>query len=190
MFIPNKFLINQELIARKFFKQNDYIEYDMISKQLLIQKPKDFLKHLFKENCIFLETCCYNKESLKNLQEHIDTLIKIEGFIDLQHNFPTLLNLDDIEILVNKYMGLTSQKCELIETILFSYEYLEKCCSKFKEKIVAFIYQAPQKLVENEKQPVGNKKGKKNKSGNNSNKEQNIFSKEEVIKVIFFFNRI
>lgn len=75
MFVPTRFLKNQELIVKNFFNQNDYIEYDLMSKQLLINKPKDFLKNLYKDKCLFLNSCCFNKDSLFKIKEQIESIL-------------------------------------------------------------------------------------------------------------------
>ena len=57
-YVCNKFVQDQENIVKNFFKQNTYLEYEFLQKNLFIAKPMDFLKSLFKSNeGIFLETC-------------------------------------------------------------------------------------------------------------------------------------
>ena len=82
MFIPNRFIRNQELIVKNFFRQNDYIEYSMMMNKLMIPKPKDFLKSLFKDSCIFLDNCCFNKDSLGGVREQVMRLNEF-GWVDL-----------------------------------------------------------------------------------------------------------
>lgn len=74
-FTPARFIKDQEQIVRNFFNQNRYIEYDMMSRQLLIAKPKEYLKGMFKNSCIFLETLCFNKEALDALAEQVDSML-------------------------------------------------------------------------------------------------------------------
>ena len=192
MFIPNRFIKNQELIVKNFFKQNDYIEYSMMNKQLMIPKPKDFLKSLFKESCIFLDNCCFNKDSLGGVREQIETVLDY-GWVDLQNILPTVLKDEEIETITTKYLGL-NDITEVDGTLIFSKEFLNKCALSFKDKIIEFIYKTPQKLIENkesankanQKTNQPKKKQKKDNSDENDSKEssERIFSKEEVIKVL------
>lgn len=192
MFVPNRFLKNQELIVKNFFKQNDYIEYNLMMKQLLIPKPKDFLKSLFKDSCIFLDNVCFNKDCLGGVKEQVLSLLDF-GWVDLQAQsiLPSILKDEEIETIISKYLEI-NDSTEIDGTIIFSKEFLDKCANSFKDKIVDFIYKTPQKLVENketnQKQTSKAKKSKKNISNDdNEGKEganEKIFSKEEVIKFL------
>ena len=190
MFIPSRFIKNQELIVKNFFKQNDYIEYNMMMKQLMIPKPKDYLKSLFKDSCIFLENVCFNKDSLGAVKEHVESLLEF-GWVDLQTILPSVLKDDEIETIIGKYLKLTDTT-EMDGTMIFSKDFLDKCAAVFKDRIIDFIYKTPQKLVENketstkpnQKQAPG-KKGKKGGANDEADtKEEKIFSQEEVIKVL------
>jgi hypothetical protein len=67
-FIPTRFLKNQENITRRFFEQNNYIEYEMLSRQLNVVKPKEYLKQIFKDDFIQLENCGFNRQALPSLK--------------------------------------------------------------------------------------------------------------------------
>lgn len=186
MFVPTRFLKNQELIVKNFFNQNDYIEYDLMSKQLMITKPKDYLKNLFKDNCIFLDSCCFNKDSLLKIKEQILSLLNF-GWADLTTSLPTILTPGDIDAIVFKHLAL-GDAVELEESFIFDAKFLEKCGDMFTDKIKEFIYKTPQKLVENNK-TISNK-GKKGKKGwtadddDDEGRKERIFGKEEIIKFL------
>jgi len=193
MFIPNRFIKNQELIVKNFFRQNDYIEYNLMTKQLMISKPKDYLKSLFKESCIFLDNVCFNKDSLGGVNEQVVSLLEF-GWVDLQTILPSVLKDDEIETIISKYLKL-NDVTEMEGTMIFSKEFLDKCAAAFKDKIIEFIYKTPQKLIENkesamktnQKQPQAKKNKKTMNSDDADAKEttsEKIFSKEEVIKVL------
>ena len=128
MFVPTRFLKNQELIVKNFFNQNDYIEYDLMSKQLMITKPKDYLKNLFKDNCIFLDSCCFNKDSLLKIKEQILSLLNF-GWADLSTSLPTILTPGDIDAIVFKHLAL-GEAVEL-EEFLFGCSLFLFGCSLF-----------------------------------------------------------
>lgn len=190
MFIPSRFIKNQELIVKNFFKQNDYIEYNMMLKQLMIPKPKDYLKSLFKDSCIFLENVCFNKDSLGAVKEHVESLLEF-GWVDLQTILPSVLKDEEIETIIAKYLKL-SDTTEMDGTMIFSKEFLDKCAAVFKDRIIDFIYKTPQKLVENketstkpnQKQAPGKKGKKAGANDETDTKEERIFSQDEVIKVL------
>ena len=46
-YVSSKFTRDQKTILQSFFKQNEYIEYDYMTKNLCISSPKDFLSELF-----------------------------------------------------------------------------------------------------------------------------------------------
>lgn len=187
MYIPTRFLKNQELIVKNFFNQNDYIEYDLMSKQLMITKPKDYLKNLFKDNCIFLDSCCFNKDSLLKIKEQILSLLNF-GWADLSTSLPTILTPGDIDAIVFKHLSL-GEAAELEESFIFDTKFLEKCGDLFTDKIKEFIYKTPQKLVENNKSS-NNGKGRKGKKGwagddeDDEGRKERIFGKEEIVKFL------
>eukprot|EP01016_Furgasonia_blochmanni_P004022 TRINITY_DN11566_c0_g1_i2.p1 TRINITY_DN11566_c0_g1~~TRINITY_DN11566_c0_g1_i2.p1 ORF type:complete len:731 (+),score=270.76 TRINITY_DN11566_c0_g1_i2:89-2194(+) len=178
MYISNRFLKNQEVIVSTFFKQNDYIEYDLLQKQLYITRPKEFLKNMFKDSCIFLENLCYNKDSLINLNEQVTTILNLEGYVNLNDMLPSVLSEEDVETLVNKHMQL--KNVEMLQNIVFGNDYLEKLVQKFRDKIVSMIYKSPQLVItESVSEDTGSKKGKK---GSKKKDESNDpFGKETVI---------
>lgn len=192
MFVPSRFLKNQELIVKNFFRQNDYIEYSLMTKQLMITKPKDFLKNMFKDSCIFLDNVCFNKDCLSGVKEQVVSLLDF-GWVDLQNILPSVLKDEEIETITTKYMGL-NDSTEIDGTLLFSKEFLEKCTIALKDRIIDYIYKTPQKLVENkdtsmkpsQNQKSGQtKKFKKNNNDDNDEKaSEKLFSKDEVIKVL------
>ena len=175
-FISARFLENQEKIIRKFFSQNSYIEYDMMQKNLYVQKPKDMLQQLFKDDCIFLQNCCFNKNSLEHTKEQIVETMNTEGSIDVANLLPSVLEEEEIESIITQYMGL--EDYELSGTLIISNAFLDKCTTAFKEKIIENIYKAPQKLIAEEEEPK--KKGGKGKKKKGDSDE--LFSFDEVIK--------
>jgi len=176
-FISTRFLKDQEKIITKFYKQNTYIEYDFLQKNLYVQKPKELLSQLFKDDCIFLQSCCFSKESLEHTREQILETLNTEGAIDVTNLLPSILGEDEIESLINEHLGL--QGFELSGTLILSNSYLDKCATAFKDKIVEHIYKAPQKLLEKTEEEDTKKKGKGKKKKGDDNE---LFSKDEVIK--------
>ena len=79
----------------------------------MISKPKDYLKNLLKDQCIFLTNCCFNKKSLGNLfylasiKDQIEASLNSDGFIDLDSVLPSGLDVQDIENLLNNYLKLS-----------------------------------------------------------------------------------
>jgi len=177
-FISARFLKDQEKIITKFYKQNSYIEYDFLQKNLYVQKPKDLLSQLFKDDCIFLQSCCFSKESLEHTKEQILETLNTEGAIDVTNLLPSILGEDEIESIINEHLGLTG--FELNGTLIVSNSYLDRCTSSFKDKIVENIYKAPQKLLEKSEEEETKKKGAKGKKKKGD--ENELFSKDEVIK--------
>jgi len=176
-FISARFLENQEKIIKKFFTQNSYIEYDMMQKNLYVQKPKDMLQQLFKDDCIFLQNCCFNKNSLEHTKEQIVETMNTEGAIDVTNLLPSVLEEEEIETIITQYMGL--ENYELSGTLIISNSFLDKCTTAFKEKIIENIYKAPQKLITEEEEPK--KKGGKGKKKKGDSGDE-LFSLEEVAK--------
>jgi len=174
-FISTRFMQNQDAIIRNFYQQNSYIEYDFLQKNLYVSKPKEVLKQLFGENCIFLENCCFNKEALENIKEQILEVLNTEGSIDVSNLLPSILDESEIETLITKHMDL--KNFELRGTLIVSTDFLEKCVLKFRDKIINLIYKAPQKLIEESNEDTKKKtKGKKKKGDS----EDALFSKDEV----------
>ena len=71
-------------------KQNNYIEYSLLTKQLFIAKPEETLKQMFKDNVIMLDDCAFLKDNLEELKEQILNLLVEEGIFNKLCNKLTL----------------------------------------------------------------------------------------------------
>jgi len=187
-YVSNKFVQDQENIVKNFFKQNTYLEYDFLQKNLFIAKPIDFLKNLFKgKEGIFLETCFYSQEALDNLQQHIVELLQSDGYVELETVVPSAFNESDMESILNKYMEL--KNVSLKGNIIMSNEYLDKCANKFRDRVIDILYGRPVKFTTAGPQPEEEKKGKSGKSSKKTSKskepaERDPFDQQEVIAML------
>lgn len=186
-YVSNKFVQDQENIVRNFFKQNTYLEYDFLQKNLFISKPEDFLKSLFKSNeGIFLETCFYSQEALENLKQHIVELLQSDGYVELETVVPSAFNESDIENILNKYMEL--KNVTLKGNIIISNEFLDKWANKFRDRITDILMGRPVKFITAGPAPEEEKKGKsgKGKKGGKAKEpaERDPFDQQEVIAIL------
>lgn len=59
--------------------------------------------------------------------------------------FPTILSEADIETIVNKHLKLT--EVELDETFIFSHNFIDKCVTGLKAKIIGVLQENPEKTI-------------------------------------------
>lgn len=183
-YFPEKFIRNQETIARNFFNKNSFIEYSFLKKNLFIQKEKDFINRVIgQSNVVYFETCAYSREGLERLKEHITTVLADDGLIELFDFLPTCFTENDIEVMLSRDFEL--ENIEKTESLLVSQDFLDKCSRTFKSKIKNMIFDSPQKLLESTANAQNQAKGKKKQGKGSSKKKDSFFlSREEIIKVL------
>ncbi|CAD8177006.1 unnamed protein product [Paramecium octaurelia] len=195
-YVSSRFLQNQEAQVKSFFDQNSYVEYDKLHQQFFIQKPKEYLKQMFKENVIFLDTCGFSRDALISKQDQIQELLLNEGHTNLQEILPVILSDQDIETL---FSLMQLNNCEYANFMIYHKPFLDNLALAFKDKIIESIYQNPQKLIEQQQNQddapqdiqasAGGFANKKNKKQQQPQKKkaqnkQELFTNKEITDLL------
>lgn len=133
LFIPAIYAREQNEWIDNFYKQNSYIEYDVLSR-MDIKQPKAFLRKKFN-NCVFLKTCCVSHLISAQVESVIEECIASNGWMDLKSVLPSILDKDDIELLVQDVFKSNKSfeaSCLIINKVnVCSTGFLATCKSSF-----------------------------------------------------------
>ncbi|CAD8168946.1 unnamed protein product [Paramecium pentaurelia] len=195
-YVSSRFIQSQEAQVKSFFEQNSYVEYDKLYQQFFIQKPKEYLKQMFKDNVIFLDTCGFSRDALLSKQDQIQELLINEGHTNLQEILPVILSDQDIETL---FSLMQLNNCEYSNFMIYNKAFLDKLALAFKDKIIESIYQNPQKLIEQQQNQddtvqdiqasaggFANKKNKKQQQPQKKKQQnkQELFTNKEITDLL------
>lgn len=108
-----------------------------MQKNFFINKPKEWIKATFGNKVILLEDSAYNVSSIESSRSNLLSLVKQEGFAELAKVFPSFTD-DDIEGLFNEHLKLPN--LILRNGYCFDPEWLDKCSSAFREKIIYNLF--------------------------------------------------
>nr|XP_022913182.1 E3 UFM1-protein ligase 1 homolog [Onthophagus taurus] len=121
-YIPNVYSRSQNEYISNFYKQNNYLEYDLLTK-LGISDYKTYLKKFLGQDDVrYLKSCVVSKTILDRLEADIDECISSKSHLDVLNNVPSVFNDQDVQVLLD--MVLTPQKSK--EVIFLSGYILSK----------------------------------------------------------------
>ncbi|KAI4484380.1 hypothetical protein M0802_013107 [Mischocyttarus mexicanus] len=130
MFLPHVYVKNQTQWIHDFYKQNGYLEYDALTR-LGILDPKHTIKKYFpNDDIIFLASVAVNDIIVDQIKTIANDVINTKSFIDVRDYLPSILNENDIEILLNKILDNSPIKV-FMETVLVSDDFLQNSLQLF-----------------------------------------------------------
>lgn len=171
-YIPENYNKCRDDVIRKFYKQNKYVTYELVSK-VGGANPKKFLgKIMGEKELIFLDLAAISKEMIESLKEQIESFLSNEGFCDIKYVMDTeIFTENDFDLLHEKHFEM--EDCHFQGEYVFSSKLIQDCQTAFKELIVQKIFANPKVTEE-----LKGKKGKKGKG------EDSILSKAEIKTIL------
>lgn len=126
-YIPSCYTRGQNEWSRAFLKQNQYLEFDALSR-IGISDPKSYLKKVHAaDNLFFLDTMAVSRSMLERVNEYIEECIAVGGFIDLETSFPVSITPKDLSLVVEHLLkGQKIQETVLLESFVLSKAYMDK----------------------------------------------------------------
>lgn len=97
LYVPSCYTKSQNDWVMNFYKQNNYLEYDTLSR-LGISDPKGYVKRVLpKEDLIFLSSCVIGSQIKQQLDTALEECIASKSYLDVVSLLPSILSDTDIE---------------------------------------------------------------------------------------------
>lgn len=107
-YIPNVYARSQNEWVNHFYKQNNYLEFDALSRLGITDQKTYIKKQLSNQDYHILNSCVVSKSIIDRVEADIDECISSKTFIELQNNIPSVFNEKDEEMILD--LILTGQK--------------------------------------------------------------------------------
>lgn len=139
-FIPNIYLLTQKEWLESFYKHNGYFEYDALQR-VGITEPKALKKRLGFNDLILLKTCCVGSTIFVQVEGAIEDCLASESWTNLTDVLPSILDEDDIRMLIEEYCNQnekkTTQFITLKKTLVVSNAFISNCVESLKDEMQA-----------------------------------------------------
>ncbi|KAJ0183332.1 hypothetical protein K1T71_001308 [Dendrolimus kikuchii] len=125
LYLPSCYTKSQNDWVMSFYKQNNYLEYDALSR-LGISDPKGYVKRLFpNEDLTFLSTCVIGAQIKVQLETALEECISSRSYLDVISLLPSVLSDQDIENVLDALLKNSSRSTILFDNTVFSNHYIE-----------------------------------------------------------------
>ncbi|XP_026318831.1 E3 UFM1-protein ligase 1 homolog isoform X2 [Hyposmocoma kahamanoa] len=143
LYVPSCYTKSQNDWVMSFFKQNNYLEYDALSR-LGISDPKGYVKRaLPNENLTFLSSCVIGSQIKQQLETALEECISSKSYLDIVSLLPSILSDKDIESVLDALLKENWKSTVLFDNAVFSTNYIENlkqaCMPMTNEKAVAVV---------------------------------------------------
>ncbi|XP_032516663.2 E3 UFM1-protein ligase 1 homolog [Danaus plexippus] len=124
LYVPSCYTKSQNDWVINFFKQNNYLEYDALTR-LGISDPKGYVKRvLSNENITFLSSCIIGSQIKQQLETALEECIASKSYLDVVSLLPSVLSDEDIENVLDALLK-TNSSTILFDKTVFSNQYIE-----------------------------------------------------------------
>ncbi|KAJ8716698.1 hypothetical protein PYW07_003325 [Mythimna separata] len=124
LYVPSCYTKSQNDWVMSFYKQNNYLEYDALSR-LGISDPKGYVKRtLTNEDLTFLSSCVIGSQIKQQLETALEECIASKSYLDVVSLLPSVLTDTDIENVLEALLK-KSKSTILFDNTVFSHHYIE-----------------------------------------------------------------
>lgn len=109
LYVPSCYTKSQNEWVMNFYKQNNYIEFDGLTR-LGISDPKSFIKRVLpSEDLTFLSSCVIGTQIKQRLETALEECILSKSYLDVVSLLPTIFSDSDIETLLDSVLRNNSK---------------------------------------------------------------------------------
>lgn len=113
-YVPSCYTKSQNEWVMNFYKQNNYLEYDALTR-LGISDPKGYVRRVLgNEDMTFLKSCVIGSQIKQQLETALEECIASKSYLDVVSLLPSVLSDDDIDYILETLLKSNSKA-----TILF-----------------------------------------------------------------------
>lgn len=124
LYVPSCYTKSQNDWVMSFYKQNNYLEYDALSR-LGISDPKGYVRRILtNEDLTFLSSCVIGSQIKQQLETALEECIASRSYLDVVTLLPSVLTDTDIENVLDELLK-KSKSTILFDNTVFSNHYIE-----------------------------------------------------------------
>ncbi|XP_063362986.1 E3 UFM1-protein ligase 1 homolog [Cydia amplana] len=143
LYVPSCYTKSQNDWVMSFYKQNNYLEYDALSR-LGISDPKGYVKRtLPNEDLTFLSSCALGSQIKQQLETALEECIASKNYLDVVALLPSVLSDTDIENVLDELLKNNSKATTVFENTVFSNHYIDNlkqaCTPMMQSKVDAVV---------------------------------------------------
>lgn len=143
LYLPSCYTKSQNDWVMSFYKQNNYLEYDALSR-LGIADPKGYVKRIFvNENLTFLSTCVIGAQLKAQLEIALEECVSSKSYLDVVSLLPSVLSDADIKNILDTLLKNNTKSTILFDNTVFSNYYIENlkelCIPMTKNNAIAVV---------------------------------------------------
>ncbi|GFR97363.1 E3 UFM1-protein ligase 1-like [Elysia marginata] len=132
-FLPEIYTRAQSEWIDSFYKQNDYLEYDALTR-LGISDPKGYIKKRFKsEQLVFLSSCCVGPGISEQVQYSVDEALNTGTWVDIKTVLPSILSEKDASELLGSCLKTRPNAIVCDSTIVGSDKLVTESTEAFND---------------------------------------------------------
>ncbi|XP_068633864.1 E3 UFM1-protein ligase 1 homolog [Battus philenor] len=125
LYVPSCYTKSQTEWVLNFYKQNNYLEYDAMSR-LGISDPKSYIKRVLpNEDLTFLGGCAIGFHIRQQLETALEECITSKSYLDVVSLLPSVLSDKDIENVLETLLKSSGKSTILFDNTVFSINFIE-----------------------------------------------------------------
>lgn len=115
LYVPSCHSKSQNEWVTNFFRQNNYLEYDALSR-LGISDPKGFIKRIMPtEELTYLKSCVLGFQIKQQLETALEECVASKSYLDVVSLLPSILTETDIEHILENLLKNNSKSIVLFD---------------------------------------------------------------------------
>lgn len=115
LYVPSCYTKSQNEWVMSFYKQNNYLEYDALSR-LGLSDPKGYVKKVLpNENLTFLRSCVIGSQIKQQLETALEECIASKSYLDVVNSLPSVLSDVDISNMLDELLKSNSKSIILFD---------------------------------------------------------------------------
>lgn len=115
IYVPSSYTKSQNDWVINFYKQNNYLEYDALSR-LGVSDPKGYVKRIIlNEELTFLSSCVIGSQIKEQLETALEECIASKSYLDVVTLLPSIFSDSDIESILDELLRNNVKSTVLFE---------------------------------------------------------------------------
>ncbi|XP_023934136.2 E3 UFM1-protein ligase 1 homolog [Bicyclus anynana] len=124
-YVPSCYTKSQNEWVMNFYKQNNYLEYDALTR-LGISDPKGYIKRVLShEDLTFLRSCAIGSQIKQQLETALEECIASKSYLDVVSLLPSVLSDEDIDNVLETLLKDNSKLTILFDKTIFSSQFID-----------------------------------------------------------------
>lgn len=146
LYVPSCYTKSQNDWVMSFYRQNNYLEYDALSR-LGLSDPKGYVKRMLtNEDLTFLSSCVIGSQIKQQLETALEECIASKSYLDVVSLLPSVLTDTDIENVLEDLLK-KSKSITVFDNTVCSNHYVEN----LRQACMPMTQQKAEKIVKSGK---------------------------------------